>query len=116
MASRPNQGRGEWSQEMRTRSGQQLRNWRIAAGLTQQQIAEKVGFAYFTMVSQLELGRAYVPPERYREYAAALGIDYVEFVKWQLRWSNPWAWAALFGPPEFEQELRREHNRVLTRN
>jgi transcriptional regulator with XRE-family HTH domain len=97
MGSRPTQGRGDSSTELRTASGRQLRAWRLAAGKTQQEIAREVGFAYYTMISQLELGRSHVPPERYEAYAKALGIDVRVFVSYQLRWSNPWAWAILFG-------------------
>ena len=112
MTSRPTQGRGEFSAAMRMASGRQLRQWREAAGKTQQEIAKEIGFAYYTMISQLELGRSFVPPERYREYAAALGVDLESFVRWQVRWSNPYAWAILFGGPDAEKILRDAPERL----
>ncbi len=68
--------------------------------MTQADLAKACGFAYFTMISQLELGRGFVPPERYVDFAHALGVDPQEFVREQLRFSNPWAWAVLYGSPK----------------
>jgi transcriptional regulator with XRE-family HTH domain len=97
---------------MRVKSGRQLRAWRDATGKTQQEVAKEIGFAYFTMISQLELGRSYVPPERYVDYAKAMEVDLQEFVKWQLRWSNPWAWTILYGTPEQLVALKEAPDRA----
>jgi transcriptional regulator with XRE-family HTH domain len=105
MASKAVAARGDWSAEMRLRSGQYLRDRRLAAGLTQAQLAKLCGFAYFTMISQIELGRGFVPPERYIDFAMALGIEPKEFVEQQLKFSNPWAWAVLYGTPQDLQKL-----------
>jgi transcriptional regulator with XRE-family HTH domain len=109
MTARPTAERGAFGAEMRRRSGVYLREARIRAGLTQIEIARLVGFPYYTMVSQLEQGRGFVPPERYAAYADALGIDRQEFVKEQLRVQNPWAHAILFGT---KRELARLEDMV----
>lgn len=105
MTTRPNAERGDFSRDMRRRSGDYLREARLAAGLTQKQLAELVGFPYYTMISQLEQGRTYVPPERYYDYARAIGMEPPDFVRDQLRFQNPWAWAILFGTKRDLKEL-----------
>jgi transcriptional regulator with XRE-family HTH domain len=106
MASRPTADRGDWSSDLRRRSGEYLRSARHEAGLTQAQLASLVGLPYFTMISQLEQGRGYVPPDRYIEFANALGIDVKKFTMDQLRFQNPWAWAILFGTKRDIESLK----------
>ena len=97
MTSRPTAERGAFTMEMRKRSGEYLRKIRLDAGLTQNEVAKALGLDYYTMISQLELGRGFCPPERYVDYAKVCGVDVREFTTQQLRFQNPWAWAILFG-------------------
>jgi hypothetical protein len=45
----------------------------------------------------LETGRGRVPPDRYRTWAAALGVDAAAFVRELLRFYDPVTFEILFG-------------------
>ena len=85
--------------EERKSAGQFLRDRRLDAGITQRDLARALGLGYSQMVSQIEAGKARVPPARYVEYATALKMDPKDFVKELLRYYDPDAWRILFHPP-----------------
>jgi transcriptional regulator with XRE-family HTH domain len=84
-------------QELRRAGGQWLRELREQRGLSQRQLAKLVGAEYYTFISQLETGRGRVPPDRYRTWAAALGVDAAVFVRELLRFYDPVTFEILFG-------------------
>jgi transcriptional regulator with XRE-family HTH domain len=84
-------------QDLRREGGQWLKAQREAAGLSQRQLAAKVGADYYTFISQLETGRGRIPPDRYRDWAEALGIPSNEFVRSVLRFYDPITFDILFG-------------------
>ena len=84
-------------QELRRAGGQWLRELREQRGLSQRQLAKLVGAEYYTFISQLETGRGRVPPDRYRVWAAALGVDAAVFVRELLRFYDPVTFEILFG-------------------
>jgi transcriptional regulator with XRE-family HTH domain len=84
-------------QELRRAGGQWLRELREQRGLSQRQLAKLVGAEYYTFISQLETGRGRVPPDRYRIWAAALGVDAAVFVRELLRFYDPVTFEILFG-------------------
>lgn len=86
--------------ELRRAAGRWLKSLREARGLSQRQLAEKVGVDYYTFISQLEAGRGRVPPERYETWAAALGVESKEFVKGLMRFYDPITYQILFGDTE----------------
>lgn len=88
------------SQELRREAGQWLKARREAVGLSQRQLAEKVGAEYYTFISQLETGRGRIPPARYVEWAAALEIDPREFVYKLMRYYDPITFGILFDEQE----------------
>ena len=59
---------------LRRKAGQWLKAGREAAGLTQAELAEKVGLRYYTFVSQVESGLGRVPIEAQGAWAAALNL------------------------------------------
>jgi transcriptional regulator with XRE-family HTH domain len=61
--------------ELRKEAGRWLRDRREARGLSQRQLAELVDVEFYTFISQLETGRGRIPPDKYRAWAQALGID-----------------------------------------
>ena len=61
-------------QDLRREGGRWLKEQREKAGLSQRQLAFKVGADYYTFISQLETGRGRIPPDRYRDWAEALGV------------------------------------------
>lgn len=89
-------GERDLSYEYRRKLGAWVREQRVKAGLTQQQLADRLGVT-FTAISAVELGRNNIPPERYFGLADVLGVDRAELGKLVLRWSNPWLYACLFG-------------------
>jgi transcriptional regulator with XRE-family HTH domain len=67
--------------ELRKPAGLWLRELRENCGLSQRQLAAKVGAEYYTIISQFETGRGRIPPDRYLVWAAALSVEPQEFVR-----------------------------------
>ena len=84
-------------QDLRREGGVWLKSLREAASLSQRQLAAKVGADYYTFISQLETGRGRIPPDRYRDWAEALGVPASDFVRDVLRFYDPITHAILFG-------------------
>lgn len=82
--------------ELRREGGQWLRELREQAGFSQRALAEKVGLDYYTFVSQIEAGRGRIPPERYRAWALAVGMEPATFVRNILRLYEPSTYDILF--------------------
>ncbi|MDO1585591.1 helix-turn-helix domain-containing protein [Rhizobium oryzicola] len=102
--------------ELRKEAGLWLRDKRETAGLSQRELATKVGFDYYTFISQIEAGRGKVPSERYEAYSVALNLDPREFAITMLRYNDPHTYALIFGEREqsanpdvaaLEERLRR---------
>lgn len=83
-------------QDLRREGGRWLKELREGAGLSQRQLAAKVGADYYTFISQLETGRGRIPPDRYREWAEALQVDARDFVRELLRFYDPITYDVLF--------------------
>ncbi len=75
--------------EARKRAGAYLKGLRQNAGLTQRELAEKVGIAYYTFITQIEAGKGRVPPHAYPDWARALNVDVVEFAWELMRFYDP---------------------------
>ena|ERR1700753_533230 len=84
-------------QELRRAGGNWLRELRERRNLSQRDLARLVGADYYTFISQLETGRGRVPPDRYRLWADALGVDARTFVKELLSFYDPITYDVLFG-------------------
>ncbi|MGC5778696.1 helix-turn-helix domain-containing protein [Methylobacterium sp. NFXW15] len=84
-------------QELRREGGRFLKDLREKRGLSQRQLAVQVGAEYYTFISQLETGRGRVPPDRYRVWADALGVDVRDFVTSLMRFYDPQTYEILFG-------------------
>jgi transcriptional regulator with XRE-family HTH domain len=84
-------------QELRREGGRYLKELRERRGLSQRQLAAQIGAEYYTFISQLETGRGRVPPDRYRVWADALGVDVRDFVKNLMRFYDPQTFEILFG-------------------
>jgi transcriptional regulator with XRE-family HTH domain len=82
--------------EMRRAGGRYLRELREQAGLSQRDLAAKVGTEYYTFVSQLENGRGRIPPDRLTVWADALGVEPRDFVKTLMRYYDPVTFGILF--------------------
>jgi transcriptional regulator with XRE-family HTH domain len=86
--------------ELRREAGFYLKDLREKRGLSQRQMAEKVGGNYYTFISQLESGRGRIPPDRYLIWADVLGVEPEVFVKNLLRYYDPVTYSILFGQNE----------------
>jgi transcriptional regulator with XRE-family HTH domain len=84
-------------QELRREGGRWLRELREKVGMSQRQLAAEVGAEYYTFISQLELGRGRIPPDRYTVWARALGVPEKDFVREILRFYDPITYGILFG-------------------
>ena len=63
------------AQLLRKEAGRWLRELREKRGLSQRELADKVGAEVYTLISQLEDGRGRIPPDRYLVWAEALEIE-----------------------------------------
>ena len=82
--------------ELRQRAGRWLKELREGRGLSQRNLADLVGAEYYTFISQLEAGRGRIPPDRYRDWASALGVDPRVFVKTLMQFYDPVTYEIVF--------------------
>jgi transcriptional regulator with XRE-family HTH domain len=85
------------TKSLRREAGQWLRDGREHAGLTQAELAEKVGLRYYTFVSQVENGLGRVPIESQGAWALAIGLDPAAFARTLLGYYEPELFRLLFG-------------------
>lgn len=83
-------------QELRREGGRYVRELREAAGLSQRQLAARIGVEFYTFISQIETGRGRIPPDSYRVWAEALKIEPRAFVRSLMRFYDPVTHAILF--------------------
>ncbi|WP_281979000.1 helix-turn-helix domain-containing protein [Pseudorhizobium flavum] len=80
----------------RVEVGRWLKERREAAGLTQKELASRVGFVYNTFISQIELGVGRIAPERYQEWCEALDVEPKIFALQMIKAYEPEAYRMLF--------------------
>ena len=85
------------AKRLRKEAGAWLQANRKAAGLSQIQLAEKLGLKYYTFVSQVENGFGRVPSESMEAWALALGLAPAEFARHLLSYYDPELHRLLFG-------------------
>jgi len=77
------------AKRLRKQAGAWLKELRARAGLSQIQLAEALGFKYYTFISQVENGFGRVPTESLEGWARALGIDPSSFTPKLLSFHDP---------------------------
>lgn len=77
------------AKELRRQAGTWLKSLRASAGLSQIELAERLGFKYYTFVSQVENGFGRVPTETMEAWARAIGADPSEFAQKLLSYYDP---------------------------
>ena len=77
------------AKQLRKEAGRWLQTKRKTAGLSQIQLADKLGLKYYTFVSQVENGFGRVPSEAMEAWARALGIAPAEFARHLLSYYDP---------------------------
>lgn len=95
MFTHPQQDR-ENVKKLRKEVGKWLRTKRLEVEKTQREVAGEVGFAYYTMISQLETGHTRVPPEAMERYAKALKISPKAFATTMVYYYDPVTYRLLF--------------------
>ena len=83
--------------ELRDQAGAWLRELRENCGLTQRDLAAKVGAEHYTLISQLETGRIRIKLDRYLVWATALNVEPQEFVRTLMSYYDPMTYEILFG-------------------
>ncbi len=82
---------------LRRQGGLWLREKREEAGLSQRELADKIGLKFYSFVSQIENGRTRIPPELLFSWSKALNIKTPEFSKKMLYFFDNTLYTALFG-------------------
>jgi transcriptional regulator with XRE-family HTH domain len=77
------------SEQMRKDAGTWLKGLRSAAGLSQVDLAQKLGLRYYTFISQVENGFGRVPTETMEAWARALGQQPSDFARRLLSYYDP---------------------------
>lgn len=83
-------------QDLRLQAGAWLKMVREEAGLSQRELAEKVGALYYTFISQIEGGKGRIPAERYEAWAQALDIPSRDFAVRMLSFYEPSTYELIF--------------------
>lgn len=88
------------TRQMRRDAGRWLSAQREKAGVTQAQVADHVGYRYYTFVSQVEGGHGRVPSEHFELWAKAIGVPPQAFARKLLGFYEPEIHRLLFGGEE----------------
>jgi transcriptional regulator with XRE-family HTH domain len=97
MYTHPQRRSAKLTQQLRNQAGEWLRELREHRGLSQRQLAHKVGTEYHTFISQVENGRGRIPPDGYLVWANALGIEPREFARALMSYYDPATYNIIFG-------------------
>jgi transcriptional regulator with XRE-family HTH domain len=97
MYSNPQRRTAADVQDLRREGGRWLKEMRERVGLSQRELALKVGAEYYTFISQLETGRGRIPPDRYLQWAEALQAPPRDFVRDLMQYYDPLTHRILFG-------------------
>ena len=84
------------SKKLRKQAGDWLKELRGRAGLSQVQLADELGFKYYTFVSQVENGFGRLPVESREAWAKALNVEPSEFAKRLLSFYEPELYRLLY--------------------
>lgn len=77
------------AKQLRKEAGDWLKEMRRRAGLSQVDLAARLGLKYYTFVSQVENGFGRVPTNAMTAWAEALGIEPKEFARRLLAYYDP---------------------------
>lgn len=85
---------------LRKDAGRWLKQQRQTAGLSQVQLAQRLGLKYYTFISQVENGFGRVPISLMEHWALALNIDPTEFARQLVAFYDPELYRLLFKEDE----------------
>jgi transcriptional regulator with XRE-family HTH domain len=84
--------------ERRKRAGEWLKKLREKAGLTQIELADRLGFKYYAFVSQIERGYGRVPTDKIVGWAEAVGTEPRPFAQRLISYYEPELHRVLYEP------------------
>lgn len=84
------------AESSKKQAGRWLRAQRQKAGLSQMDLANRLGLKYYTFVSQIENGYGRVPSHSMADWAGALGIRPRTFARTLLGYYDPPLYQVLF--------------------
>ena len=96
MALRNTAEKSDAQAELRAQAGLWLKGLREEAGLSQRELADRIGLPYYTFISQIESGKGRIPSERYEAWADALEYDKKSFATKMLSFYEPHTHALIF--------------------
>jgi transcriptional regulator with XRE-family HTH domain len=73
----------------RKQAGTWLKGLREEAGLTQMDVANRLGLKYYAFISQVETGFSRVPHEKMEPWARVLGVEPAQFARRLLAFYEP---------------------------
>ena len=85
------------TRRLRKQAGDWLKERRADAGLSQIDLAARLGLKYYTFISQVENGFSRVPTEVMEAWAIELGLEPATFAKHLLLYYEPEMYRLLFG-------------------
>ena len=74
---------------LRKQAGSWLKELRANAGLSQMQLADHLGFKYYTFISQIENGFGRLPTDSMEAWALALGVNPSHFARKLISFYEP---------------------------
>ena len=97
MYTHPQRRSAKLTQRLRQEAGRWLRELREKRGLSQRELARKLGAEYYTFISQVEHGRGRIPADSYMVWARALGVEPREFVQGLMSFYDPVTYDIILG-------------------
>src|SRR5437773_12021234 len=85
------------ARQLRKQAGDSLKQRRADAGLSQADLAARLGLKYYTFISQVENGFSRVPIEIMGAWARELGLEQAAFARHLLMYYEPELHRLLFG-------------------
>jgi len=85
------------ARQLRKQAGDWLKQRRADAGLSQVDLATRLGLKYYTFISQVENGFSRVPTETMEAWATELDLEPAAFAKHLLLYYEPELHRLLFG-------------------
>lgn len=85
------------ARQLRKQAGDWLKQRRADAGLSQIDLAARLGLKYYTFISQVENGFSRVPTEAMAAWATELGLEPAAFARHLLLYYEPEMYRLLFG-------------------
>ena len=82
--------------QLRKAAGAWLQEMRKTAGLSQLELAGRLGLKYYTFISQVENGYGRVPSESMEAWALAIGLAPADFARHLLSYYDPELYRLLF--------------------